>query len=182
MSVDTTMSTPELYAPDDIAENTLHTNGQPNTEADDLLGELERSAFAQDYHTFLDHVVGVEWSARPPEHILKAIDMALLVGASRLAMCLSQESVRLFPDDPRCQWSARVIAPAHVVGTRPATARSKGLNASMDWVAAHAKTYRGQWVAVSHGKLVASASSLEELDEMIEDEEDPGSILVTKVF
>ncbi len=148
--------------------------------ADDLLETLERSAYAQDYHTFSACIEDVDWSAHPPEHILKAIDMALLVGAARLAMDLAQESVRLFPDNPECQLAARVIAPAKIVGTSPATGRD--IRPNSEWLKAHAREYRTQWVALRDGKLLASDFSCKELMKMIQNEDDPCSILVTKVL
>ncbi len=148
--------------------------------ADELLETLERSAYAQDYRTFSACIQDVDWSARPTEHILKAIDMALLVGAARLAMDLAQESVRLFPDDPRCQWSARVIAPAKIVGTGPA--KAKGLRATSAWLRTHAKEYRGQWIAVREGVFLGSAPSYRELEELLKDEPDVDSIVATQVL
>ncbi len=192
MTVDTATKTQEHTVTNSatVEDDTLHTNGQQpdngtdngtDNGADDLLATLKRSAYAQDGYTFLDAIEGVDWSARPVEHILKAIDMALLVGASRLAMKLAQESVRLFPDDPRCQWSARVIAPARVVGTSPASGRNR--RATYEWLRRNAKHYRKQWVGVrDDGTLVASAPSYPELKVLLKEEEDLGGILVTKVL
>ncbi len=188
MSLNTVAITQPYDQTDGVATDTL-TEYAPQNETngvsvdDDLLEVLEQSAYAQDRDTFLDRIEGVDWSARPPEHILKAIDMALMIGGrARLAMQLAQESVRLFPDHPKCQWSARVIAPGKVVRRTPSDGKDRGMRASMDWVANHSRPYRGKWVAVSFGKVVASASSLEELDEMIKDEKEPDCILISKVF
>lgn len=190
MSIDTDTLTQTEEQTNSLVDDAPHEHGQHNgsgvVEAndtvlnDDLLDVLERSAYAQDHYTFLDRIEGVDWSARPPEHMLKAIDMALLLGGvARLAMDLAQESVRLFPDHPKCQWAARVIAPAKIIGTSPATGRDR--SATYAWIRAHAKQYRMQWVAVRDGKLLGASRSLDELDEMIKDEEDPNGILVTKV-
>ncbi len=147
--------------------------------ADELLETLERSAYAQDYRTFSECIQDVDWSARPPEHIMHAVKMAVLVGAARLAMDLAQESVRLFPDNPRCQKMARVVAPAKIVGTKPGT--GKDMRPNSEWLKAHAREYRMQWVALRDGALLGASPSLKEVDEMIQDEEDLGNILVTKV-
>lgn len=180
MSIDTIPQTDDQT--DVVAMDTPSTNGRGIVVDDDLLQTLERNAFAQNYYAFLDAIEGVDWSERPPDHIVDAAKLAVTVGAPPLAMQLAQEAVRLFPDHPRCQWAARVIAPAKVIGTRPGTAASKGLSASMDWIADNTKAYRGTWVAVSHGTLVASASSFLALKEMIKDEDEPGSILISHVL
>ncbi len=193
MTVDTATKTQEHTVTNSatVEDDTLHTNGQQpdngtdngtDNGADDLLATLKRSAYAQDGYTFLDAIEGVDWSARPPDHIVDAAKFAVTVGASRLAMKLAQESVRLFPDNPRCQWAARVIAPGRVVGTKPSSGKDRGMRASMDWIEAHGRSYRKQWIAVSFGKLVASAPSYPELKELLKDEADPECILITRVL
>lgn len=59
---------------------------------------------------------------------------------------------------------------------------AKGLDASMAWLSEHASQYRGQWVAVREGKLLGTAWSLEELDSIIGQDEDPISTIITKVL
>ncbi len=56
--------------------------------------------------------------------------------------------------------SARVLAPPVVRGSGPAT---PGLADTIHWMKKHAAEYKGQWIAVRSGKLLATASSLPEL-------------------
>jgi hypothetical protein len=52
----------------------------------------------------------------------------------------------------------------------------------MAWFDKHADQYRGQWVAVREGQLLAVASSLAELMSVIGEGEDAISTIVTKVL
>ena len=95
-------------------------------------------------------------------------------------MELAQLGGRLFPDHERGQRAARVLAPPVVRAVR--APRARGLDASMAWFDEHASQYRGQWVAVREGQLLAAAESLEELMPVIGDGEDAISTIVTRVL
>lgn len=141
---------------------------------------VKESARAGDWRTFAALVEAIDWSTRGPDELTAAIDTALSLEMASLAIELAQLGGRLFPDHERIQRAAQVLAPPVVGAVRPS--RAKGLNVSMAWFEEYANQYRGQWVAVREGQLLAAAESLEELIPSIGDGEDAISTIVTRVL
>ena len=141
---------------------------------------VKESARSGDWRTFAALVEAIDWSARQPDELTAAIDGALSLEMASLAIELAQLGGRLFPDHERIQRAAQVLAPPVVRAVRPS--RARGLNTSMVWLEEHANQYRGQWVAVREGQLLAAAESLEELMPIIGDGEDAISTIVTRVL
>lgn len=112
---------------------------------------LEEYGAARDAHSLADLIAAVDWATHSPAELLVAIDLALALNLTRLAMRLAREGGALFPEHERVQQAARVIRPAEVLHTQSPPA--KGLPASMEWFSQHAAEYRGQWVAVREGKF-----------------------------
>lgn len=52
---------------------------------------------------------------------------------------------------------------------------------SLKWLDDHRREYADKWVALMGGKLVASADNRIELEKLLEDNNDPGALLVTQV-
>lgn len=117
---------------------------------------------------------------RRPEELCAAIDLALQQEMVEQARELAQVGTQFFPGHERIQRAARVLAPpdAHAVRLPPA----QDLKRSRRWVRENANKYRGQWVAVRSGKLLGVGASLEEVRAVIEPDEDPVEILVTRVL
>jgi len=145
-----------------------------------LITLLEESAHAGDHQVFAAMVGAVDWSDRRPDELIVAIDLALSLEMAPLAIKLAQLGSCLFPGHERVQRAARVLAPPVVRAVR--APRARGLGASMAWFREHASRYRGQWVAVREGKLLAAARSLEELTAVIGRGEDAVSTIVTRVL
>lgn len=141
---------------------------------------MKESAHAGDWRTFAALVEAIDWSAREPHELIAAIDAALGLEMASLAIKLAQLGGRLFPDHERVQKAAQVLAPPIARVVRPS--HTKGLNASMAWFEEYANQYRGQWVAVREGQLLAAAASLEELMPIIGNGEDAISTIVTRVL
>jgi hypothetical protein len=141
---------------------------------------LTESAHAENRRQFFALVEGVDWATRSPAELAKAIDLALSLEMSSLAIKLAQLGGQLFPDHERLQRAARVLAPPVV--RRSQKPRIKGLAASRNWFRDHASLYRGQWVAVREGKLLAAAASLKELKTMIEPNDDPISTIIDRIL
>jgi hypothetical protein len=162
------------YAPaGDDPQTSASTSGNPI-----LL--LEESARAADRRAFAALAEAIDWSARRPDDLTTAIDLALSLEMASLAIELAQLGGRLFPDHARVQRAAQVLAHPVVRAVRPA--RAKELGASRAWLREHASEYRGQWVAVRQGQLLGAAPSLETLRPLIGEGEEAASTLVTRVL
>lgn len=155
--------------------------GQTGTgSASSLVVLLEEAAHDGDAEMFAKLADALNWSAHPPDELTRAIDLALSLDLASQAIELAQQAGHLFPDHERSQLAAQVLAPPTVRDVHPP--RARGLDLSMSWLREHGSQYRGQWVAVREGKLLANASSLKELKETISEDEDAISTLITKVL
>jgi hypothetical protein len=147
--------------------------------SDDLIPVLERLASVAQPRVFVDFVEMVDWSRRRPDELTAAVDLALGEERPTLATKLVQLGRQVFPQDERIERAARVLSPE---GARAAhLPPAEGLSASRRWLRDHADEYRGQWVAVRHGRLVAAAPSLEEVQTVVDLQEGP-NLLVTRVL
>ena len=152
----------------------------PVVEDIHLVKTLEESACAGDRSAFVALVKAIDWSAHQPDELTTAIDLALSLEMASLAIELAQLGGCLFPDHERIQRAARVLAPPIIRNV--ATPRAEGLSGSMAWLDAHANQYQGQWVAVREGQLLGAAPSLEELADVIGEDQDTTSTIITRVL
>jgi hypothetical protein len=76
------------------------------------------------------------------------------VGAARR---LVAEALREGVDEPGLKRWAEVLAPARILGHRPASTTNH--EADLLWLQEHGRKYRGEWVAVLHGELLAHAKN-----------------------
>jgi hypothetical protein len=141
---------------------------------------LDVLAQENDRQAFIMLAEGIIWSFHHPEELLHAIDLALHLGLSSLAINLAKRGADLFPGHERIRQAASVIAPP-VVRTEPGR-EVRGLEDSKIWLEEHASEYRGQWVAVRDGNLLKAATSLKDLKQVIGDGEEAARTLVTKVL
>ena len=80
------------------------------------------------------------------------------VGAARRVLAEARQEGSTEPG--LAHW-AEVLAPAKILGFKPATGTD--LRDDIRWFDEHGRDYRGQWVAVYKGELLAHAESLAEL-------------------
>ena len=80
------------------------------------------------------------------------------VGAARRVLA---EARREGANEPALDAWETVLAPAKILARQPATGTD--LRTDLRWIAEHAQEYRGQWVAVLAGKLLAHSEDHEEL-------------------
>jgi hypothetical protein len=139
---------------------------------------LETSARAQACTEFVALVEAVDWAERQPNELLKAIDLALDLDMTALAISLAQQGGQIFPDNERVQQMARRVSPLGIQVDRDAP-HHMGIKQSSDWLNNHADEYRGQWVAIREGILIAAAPTLAELETLMGDNDD--HTLVTRV-
>lgn len=157
------------------------SNDQTSTRArGDLTLALERLIRERTPSEFASFVKNLDWSAQRPGELNLAIDLALREEMANLAIELAQLGKRLFPQNERVQRAARVLAPPIARPTHlPPT---EGLKASRQWLREHTSEYRGRWVAVRDGELMAVGTSMKELETVIDPGQDNLDILITKVL
>ncbi|MBD2182744.1 hypothetical protein [Aerosakkonema funiforme] len=116
---------------------------------------------------------------RSPENYIQAMNEALGQGGLHIATKISIEAIEHYPDHQEIQKYARILAP-------PKTTFHKlppDLYARIhqDWVMQHRFDYRGRWVALREGKLIADAASADELIDRV-GEENMKSVFFTVVY
>jgi len=84
------------------------------------------------------------------------------VGAARR---LVAEALREGSAEPGLAHWAEVLAPARVLGFSPPT--GSDVRVDVRWFDEHWQEYRGQWVAVLKGEMLAHAETLEELQDKL---------------
>jgi hypothetical protein len=142
---------------------------------------MEEAAHADNPREFAIWAGFVDWSTCAPDEFIRAIDLALNLELATLARELAQEGHRHFPDYKRLEQAARVLAPS-TVQAKADMSPVEGLDVSMAWLHEHAGQYRGNWVAVRGGHLLATTTTLEELEEVIGQTADFESTIVTRVL
>ena len=99
---------------------------------------------------------------RTPEWFLAEIQRILSAGTLRGAREVAEQGLVLFPDDPdlkqahhalRPYEQARIIPGHNVSDPRP----------SYEWLRKNGREFRGQWVGLDNGELVAASESLDEV-------------------
>jgi hypothetical protein len=93
--------------------------------------------------------------ARTDESELYVPRIQALVNEERIreARALVKEALLHNPDEPGLRGWSEVLAPAKVLGTRPASDFDR--SAELRWLDEHAEEYRGQWVALLGSELLA---------------------------
>lgn len=141
----------------------------------DPLAELAALAKSQNGSAFARQVAGIAWDAYAPHEIAQVVQLALAAGAPLPARHISAEGHRLYPEDTELANIARILAPPKVLGKGSANP-SRRLD--QEWLRQHAHEYRGQWLAIKDGELLAAAPTARELKVLIADME---GMLVTRV-
>lgn len=137
---------------------------------------LYRSAGELDEARFRRELGGVDRTAWTAESFREVVRLAVAVGAVSTAAELAREGVERFADDPQLRETARVLAPP----AARTVARRTELEPDKDraWIAANRDEYRGRWVALHNGDLVAVAETPERLVEELNGRED---VFLTRV-
>lgn len=90
-----------------------------------------------------------------------------LVEASRVeeARELIRDAEAKWPENSRVRYWASVLAPPRLIGVRPASGREMATD--WGWLKEHADEYRGCWVAVHNGELLAANPKLRVVHEAV---------------
>jgi len=125
------------------------------------LSLLMEAAQTGDAATFIQVSQKIEWSQRSAADFITAIHLALATGAHLTARELTTKGVRMYPEHPELQKMAHILAPPKVKVSKRASGASR--RKDFAWLKQHSAQYRGQWVALKDGELVAAAATLPEL-------------------
>lgn len=164
----TTMTTGSVRAV--LTEFTHDVTGKP-----DPLAQLAALAEAQDGQAFARQVAAMVWEAYSASEIAQMVRWALTAGAFLQARRISAEGHRLYPENTELANMARILAPPKVLSKGSA---NPSRHLDQEWLRQHAHEYRGQWLAIKDGKLLAAASTARELKSLIADTK---GMLVTRV-
>lgn len=125
------------------------------------MGRLEQAAAYQNEAEFTHALTEIDWNSRSADDFIRAIDLALKVGAHLTARELAAEGAQIHFDSKELQKYARILAVPRIIKER--TSSDVKPKANVEWLKANRGNYRGQWVAVKNGTLVASAKTHDEL-------------------
>ncbi len=132
-----------------------------------------------DVSPFVTACEAVDWAGQPADVYAHAVRLALESGAHLMARNLALEGAERYPDHAELQKMAYILAPPKVtVSNRPPDPSIKG---NMAWLKEHWDEYRGKWVALRSGELLAVADSLDGLVEQVGEIKNTG-IMVTPLW
>jgi hypothetical protein len=97
------------------------------------------------------------------ECFIREMDAALDIGDWQSAQEISIEAARHYPDNREIYRYAYILAPSKVTVSPSDPEKRKNIQASRQWMRKNWQKYRGNWVAVKAGELLATAKSFDEL-------------------
>ena len=131
----------------------------------DDMAALAIAAEEGDEATFLQIANQIDWLERPAVDFAHAVRLALAAGAHLFARNLAARGARLHPDHSELQKMARILAPPRTV--RANLPPDPSVRPNIEWLRTHAAEYRGRWVALQSGALVASSPTARGLREKL---------------
>lgn len=146
-------------------------------DSEDVMAALEIAAEAGNETAFLQATSKVDWLQRPATDFVRAVRLALAAGAHLFARNLAAEGARLHPDYLELCKMANILAPPRIINADiPAT---PSVRANQAWLRHHADEFKGQWVALREGTLLAAGATAREVWDHLENTD---GIMLTKVF
>lgn len=127
---------------------------------------LEIAADKGDEAAFVQAAGKIDWSQRPAADFAQAVHLALAAGAHLMARKLADQGHRLYLDHEELAKMAHILAPPRVLRTN--LPPDPSVRANIEWMRAHAAEYRGQWVALQNGRLLAVGATAQELKDQLE--------------
>jgi hypothetical protein len=161
------------------AYNTLSAQ---RTTASTIDFELERLAQVMqdgDEQMFASIANQMDWAVRGPEAVLLGIRYALKIGAHLKARQLTELAEKLYPGYDGLKKYVELLAPTRI--ERVSLPKDFDAAADMNWLKEYGEEYRGQWVALKGGVLLATAATWREVLSQLENPKD-NAILVTMVY
>jgi hypothetical protein len=145
---------------------------------DEEMNRLRRASEEGKAEDFVCLYRRMDWSFRPGLDYIKAIKLALAAGAPLMARHLANEGSARFPDNLELVKMSSLLAPPKVIGLQPAEPTNAQ---NILWLKAHSEEYRGRWIALRGGELLASAETFHALTLQIGNPKNTG-ILVTRIY
>jgi hypothetical protein len=133
----------------------------------DFLAPLAEAANAADSQAFIAACECMDWSLARADDYLRAVQLALAAGAQISAREIAIEGATHFPEHAELAKAARILAPPRVIQSEYSSDR-EAMQLNRQWLDAHGAEFKGQWVAVSAGRFVASATTAAELRQRVE--------------
>ena len=141
--------------------------------------QLSRATHQGDEKHFVVLANQIDWASRDADQILIGIRYALNLGLHLKARKLAELGGERYPEHAELQKATRILAEPSVKSTpKPADPNAK---ADMQWFKSNGDKYRGQWVALRRGVLLAVGPTSNELLNSLENPRDK-SILITLVY
>lgn len=165
----TTLEAPPAISPSiegrdsDGQSSALPTNGSVGLV--DTWARMEAAAEAADERRFIAAYASVDWTRQPPDAIMRAVRLAITADAPLAARRLATEGAQRHPEHAELQKAARILAPPRVI--RSDLPPNPGMAHNVRWLKEQGAPYRGSWVALREGQLLATADSLQALIERV---------------
>lgn len=159
-----------------LREGTSHS---PTSMDFDEMFILEIAAERQDERAFIATANDIDWSTRSAEDYATAVHLALASGAHMKARQLAIGGSEKYPEHEEITKMAKVLAPPLILSTNIPS--KPGAGANLVWLKEQGDQYRGQWVALKDGDLLANANNFAEIINIVGNPRGKG-ILVTKVY
>lgn len=131
----------------------------------DSIAVLEIAAEVGEETVFVQAASEIDWLQRPAADFARAVHLALAAGAHLFARKLANYGYRLYPHHAELAKMAHILAPPRVV--RANLPPDPSVRVNLEWMRAHAAEYRGRWVALKEGMLLASAPTARELRDQL---------------
>ena len=146
-------------------------------DSGDGIAALEIAAEVGDETAFVQAASEINWLQRPAADLARAVRLALAAGAHLLVRNLAAQGAKLHPDHLELRKMAHVLAPPRVVNADiPPT---PSVRPNQAWLRNHADEYKGQWVALQEGTLLATGATAREVWDCLES---PDGVMLTKMF
>ncbi|MFB2839668.1 DUF5678 domain-containing protein [Floridanema evergladense] len=114
-----------------------------------------------------------------PEEYISAADRELDRYDWKAAWQIATEGLKHYPEHKELQKYAYILAPAKITTVDRGGHPEIGEN--MKWIKNNCTQYRGQWVAIKNGQLLASGKNHDEVIKQVGDIKNTG-ILVTAIY
>lgn len=129
--------------------------------ATDIYFLLAQAVADREIQIFLRLVENMGWANRSEDEYRWVIELALEIGAHLGARQLAQEGAALHPHNLDLCELARLLSPPRLV--RAGLPPDPDLSRNTDWLRQNREHFRGQWVALRTGELIASGQSFAEV-------------------
>lgn len=115
---------------------------------------------------------------KTPDEFMEAADIAFKNGDWDDAQKIAFEALKCYPDDREIQKYAEILAnPSAIFAPREVNANRDPF---FNWLKKNKAQYRGSWVALQNGELLAVGNTREEIIAKLSDEKDK-LILITLI-